>query len=159
MKKTEKLISALATITLGVLLLILQGGIVSIIMTVLGVGLIVFGVIDLINKNFPHAVVKIVCGVVIIICGWVIVSAVLYVLAGLLLIAGILLLYEKIRCGKKAETLLKTIIEYAIPVLCIVIGILLMFNQNNTVKLVFIFGGILTIIEGGLLLAGAVLDD
>ena len=101
MKKTEKLISALATITLGVLLIILQGSVVSILMTVLGVGAIVFGVIDLFNKNFPHAVVKIVCGVVIIICGWVIVSAVLYVLAGLLLIVGILLVYEKIRCGKR----------------------------------------------------------
>ncbi len=159
MKKTEKLVAALATIALGVLLIILKGGIISILMTVLGVGAIVFGVIDLFGKNFPHAVVKIVCGVVIIICGWVIVSAVLYVLAGLLLIAGILLIYEKIRSGKKGETLLKTIIEYALPVLCIVIGILLMFNQNNTVDLVFIFGGILTVIEGGLLLVSAVAED
>ena len=159
MKKTEKIILAAATIAFGVLLMILQGSIVSILMTVLGVGLIAFGVMDLINKNFPQAIVKLVCGLVIIICGWVIVSAVLYILAAVLLIAGILLIYEKIRCSKKGETLLKTLIEYAMPILCIVIGVLLMFNQGNTVNWVFIIGGILTVVEGGLLLVGAFTED
>ena len=159
MKKTEKIITAAATIAFGVLLMILQGSIVSILMTVLGVGLIAFGVMDLINKNFPLAVVKLVCGLVVIICGWVIVSAVLYILAAVLLIAGILLVYEKIRCSKKGETLLKTLIEYAMPILCIVIGVLLMFNQGNTVNWVFIIGGIFTVVEGGLLLVGAFTDD
>jgi hypothetical protein len=159
MKKTEKIITAAATIAFGVLLMILQGSIVSILMTVLGVGLIAFGVMDLINKNFPHAVVKLVCGLVVIICGWVIVSAVLYILAAVLLIAGILLIYEKIRCSKKGETLLKTLLEYAMPILCIVIGVLLMFNQGNTVNWVFIIGGIFTVVEGGLLLVGAFTDD
>ena len=95
----------------------------------------------------------------VIVCGWVIVEAVLYLVAGALLIAGILLLYEKIESRSRCDTLFYTLCEYAVPVVFLVIGTLLMFNQGNTVNWVFIFGGIFTIIEGGLLLVGALSDD
>ena len=95
MKKTEKIITALLTIALGVLLIVLRGKLVSILMTVVGVGLIAFGIMDLFDRLFPPAVIKLVVGLVVILCGWVIVGAVLYVVAALLIIAGILLLYEK----------------------------------------------------------------
>ena len=97
MKKTEKIVSALLTIALGVLLIVLKGSVISILMTVLGVGLIAFGLVDLCNRLIPPAVVKIVVGAIVILCGWVIVEAVLYVLAAALLIVGILLIYEKIK--------------------------------------------------------------
>ena len=97
MKKTEKIISALLTIALGVLLILLKGDVISILMTVLGLGLIAFGVVDFCNVLIPPAVIKTVVGAIVILCGWVIVEAVLYVLAAILLIAGILLLYDKIR--------------------------------------------------------------
>ena len=159
MKKTEKIISALLTIALGVLLIVLKGNIISILMTVLGVGLVVFGILDLINKLIPPAVTKIVVGVVVILCGWLIVSAVLYVLAALLLIAWILLLYEKIKNRVVCSTLWYTICEYAVPAVFLIIGSLLLFNQGNTVVWVFILSGIFTIVEGGLLLISAFGDD
>ena len=159
MKKTEKIISALASIVFGVLLIILRGDLISVLMTALGVGLIVIGVIDLINKQFPPAIVKAVCGVVVIVCGWVIVSAVLYILAGVLLIAGILLLYEQIKSKTPCGSIAKRICEFATPVILIVIGILLMFNQGNTMNWVFIIGGVLTVVEGGVLLTNALTED
>ena len=159
MKKSERLITALITIALGVLLIVLRGDLISILMTVVGLGLIAFGIMDLIDNRIPPAVVKLVGGVVVIVCGWVIVEAVLYLVAGALLIAGILLLYEKIKNHSRCATLFYTLCEYAVPVVFLVIGTLLMFNQGNTVKWVFIFGGIFTIIEGGLLLVGALGDD
>ena len=159
MKKSERLITALITIALGVLLIVLRGDLISILMTVVGLGLIALGVMDLIDNRIPPAVVKLVGGVVVIVCGWVIVEAVLYLVAGALLIAGILLLYEKIKSRSRCDTLFYTRCEYAVPVVFLVIGTLLMFNQGNTVNWVFIFGGIFTIIEGGLLLVGALSDD
>ena len=159
MKKSERLITALITIALGVLLIVLRGDLISILMTVVGLGLIAFGIMDLIDNRIPPAVIKLVGGVVVIVCGWVIVEAVLYLVAGALLIAGILLLYEKIKKHRRCDTLFYTLCEYAVPVVFLVIGTLLMFNQGNTVKWVFIFGGIFTIIEGGLLLVGALGDD
>ena len=91
MKKTEKIISALLTIALGVLLITLRGKFISILMTVLGLGLIAFAVLDLCNRLVPPAVIKAVVGIVIILCGWTIIEAVLYILAAILLVAGILL--------------------------------------------------------------------
>ncbi|MBE7067776.1 MAG: hypothetical protein E7381_00595 [Clostridiales bacterium] len=159
MKKTEKIISALFTITLGVLLITLRGRFISILMTVLGLGLIAFAVIDLFNRLIPPAVVKAVVGIVIILCGWTIIKAVLYVLGAILLVVGILLLYEKIKTRVRCATLWQTICQYAVPVLCFIIGLLFLFNQGNTIEWVFILSGILTIIEGGLVLATAVTED
>ena len=159
MKKTEKLISALLTIALGILLIVLKGGIISIMMTVLGVALLVFGVIDLVNRLIPPAVVKLVLGVVIIICGWAIVTAVLYLLAACLIVAGILLLYEKIKNRVSCASLWLTVCEYAVPAMLLVIGALLLFNQGNTVNWVFIISGIVTVVEGGLLLVNTLAED
>ena len=159
MKKTEKIVSALLTIALGVLLIVLKGSVVSILMTVLGVGLIAFGLVDLCNRLIPPAVVKIVVGAIVILCGWVIVEAVLYVLAAALLIVGILLLYEKIKSKTACPTLWQTVCEYAVPVVFILIGIFLLFNQGNTVDWVFILSGSFTIIEGGLLLVNGFYQD
>ena len=159
MKKTEKIIAALLTIALGVLLIALRGTLVSILMTVLGVGLIAFGVMDLFDRLVPPAVIKIVVGLVVILCGWVIVEAVLYVVAALLLIAGILLLYERIKRKPCCSAIVQTLCEYAAPAISLVIGPLLLFNQGNTVNWVFILSGAFTIVEGGLLLVGAFTGD
>ena len=159
MKKTDKIITALLTIALGVLLIVLRGKIVSILMTVLGFALVSFGVMDLFSRLFPPAVIKIVIGFVIVLCGWVIVEAVLYVVSALLIIAGVLLLYEKIRFRKICATLLVTLCEYAVPAVLLVIGTLLLFNNGGMAKWVYYFSGTFTVLAGGLLLVGAFFND
>lgn len=155
MTKTQKILSAVFTLLLGVMLIILRSEVISIAMTVLGVGCIALGFFDLIQKLIPPAVIKLVVGVIIIICGWVIVSAVLYILAGLLLIVGVLFLYEKIKNRVRCQTWYYTLCEYAVPILCIIIGTLLLFNQGNTVNWVFVVSGSVTVLEGALLLIDA----
>ena len=155
MTKIQKILSAVATVALGVMLIILRSEVISIAMTVFGVGSIVLGVFDLIEKRIPPAVIKLVVGFIVIVCGWVIVSAVLYVLAGILLIIGILFLYEKMKNRVRCRTWYYTLCEYAVPILCIVIGTLFLFNQGNSVNWVFIVSGSVTVIEGGLLLIDA----
>ena len=159
MKKTEKMISAFLTIALGILIIALRGDLIKILMAAVGIGLIAFGFLDLINKQITPAVIKLVIGTIVIICGLIIVEVVLYVVAALLLIAGILLLYEKIKKRVCGESLLQTLYEYAVPALFIVIGILLLFNQGNTMEWVFIVSGVVTVIEGGVLLVGAFMQD
>ena len=152
MNKSEKVISAIFTIALGVLLIVMKGEMISVFMTVFGVALIVLGVIELLQKNLSPAVVKIVFGGVIIFFGWTIVTAVVYILAAILLIVGILAMYDcvryKLKCLSKTEILL----ELAIPTLCILIGLSLFFNEWEWI---FVFVGVLTITEGGLILAAA----
>lgn len=149
MKKTEIIFSAIFTIAIGVLLMIMKGEMISVFMTILGVSLIIFGVIDLLRKNIPFAVVKIVVGSVVILFGWTIVSAVVYILATIVLIIGVLVLYDcvrfRLRCvyGKEALKILAT------PVVCILIGLILFFNKWDWV---FVLAGLFTVLEGGLLL-------
>ena len=159
MKTSEKIVSAIVTMALGVLLLVLKGEFISILMTVVGVSLIVLGVLDIFYRLVPPAVVKIVVGSLIILCGWVIVEVVLYIVAAILLIVGILMLYDKIKKKLYCRNILQTIIEFAVPALFILIGFMFLFHQGKAVNLVFVISGVLTIMEGGVLLANAILAE
>ena len=90
-KKSETIIASIVAMAIGILLIILRSSLIGIVMTVIGVALIGFGVIDLLQHQIPPAVIKMVIGAVIIVCGWVLVEAVLYILAALMLILGGLL--------------------------------------------------------------------
>ncbi len=159
MKTSEKIVSAIITMGLGVLLLILKGDFISILMTIAGVSLIVLGVLDIFRNFVPPAVVKIVVGALIILCGWVIVEVVLYIVAAILLIVGILLLYDKVKKKIYCRDLLHTICEYAVPALFIMIGFMFLFHQGKAVNLIFIISGILTLLEGGVLLFNALSEN
>ena len=159
MKKSEKIIASALIILLGVLFIVLQDAFIGLLMTVLGVGLIAFGIVDLVNKLVPPAVVKMVSGLLVIVCGWVLVEAVLYILSGVLLVFGILLLYQKIKLRICGVTFWQTVLEYATPVIIILIGILLLFHRAEFVNLVFVVSGILVFVEGGLLLVEALLEE
>ena len=159
MKRTDKIIAAVLTMVVGILLIAMQDKFIGLLMSIAGACLIVLGVVDLCHRYVPPAVVKIVSGILIIVCGWVLVEAILYILAALLLIAGILLLYDKIRKRIRCDTVWQTVLEYALPSVCILIGGLLLFHQAITVEIIFIVAGSLTLIEGGLLLAEVFIDE
>lgn len=159
MNKTEKIIAAVATMVFGVLLIVLQDSFIGLLMTIAGICLIVWGVLDLIHRLIPPAVVKIVAAVLIIVCGWALVAAVLYIVAALLLIAGILMIYEKIKKRVYCSKWYLTVLEYSVPALFVIMGLLLLFHQTVTLEVIFIICGILTVIDGGLLLAEAFMED
>ena len=155
MKKTEKVVVALLTLLLGIALLILRGSLISVLMSVVGILFIAFGIIQWIKGQIVLAVIKAVIGIVLIICGWTVVSAVLYVLAAAVMITGILLLYEQLKNQGCGATLLQKIAAFAYPIVCILIGFFLLFNNGNEEQWVFIVSGSLTVLEGGLLLLSA----
>lgn len=155
MKKTEKIVVALLTLLLGIALLILRGSLISVLMSVVGIVFIAFGIIQWIKGQIVLAIIKAVIGIVLIICGWTVVSAVLYVLAAAVMITGILLLYEQLKNQGCGATLLQKIAAFAYPIVCILIGFFLLFNNDNEAQWVFIFSGSLTVLEGGLLLLSA----
>lgn len=149
MNKSEKVITAIFTIAIGVLLIIMKGEMISVLMTVLGVSLMVLGLIDLLKKNIPLATVKLVVASVVILFGWTIVSAVVYIIAGLVLIVGILTLYDAIRFRLHCLRGVEALKLLAPSIVCIAIGLILFFNKWNWV---FVVAGLCTIVEGGLLL-------
>ena len=152
MKKSEKITAAILTMVVGVLLILMKDNFIGVLMSVIGLGLIVFGIVDVIENAIPPAVIKIVGGVLTIVCGWWLVEAVLYVLSAVLLICGILLLYDKIKRKIWCDSFLTAVCEYAVSVVCIAVGILLLFHQNLTVNFIFVSSGLLTLIVGGIML-------
>lgn len=155
MKTSEKLISALLTILLGVLFMVMKSDVVRVAMTILGIALIVIGILNLVDKYVAPAVVKIVLGALIVLCGWRIVEAVLYIVAALLLIYGILDLYMRSKAGIKVVNF-NSLLFYAKPILMILLAILLFFNKLNGI---FIVAGICAVLEGALMLVDAVKKD
>ena len=155
MKKTERIIAAILTMAIGILLIAMQDKFIGLLMSIVGACLIVLGVVDLCHRYVPPAVVKMVSGILIIVCGWVLVEAVLYIIAAMLLIAGILLLYDKIKKRISCDTLFKTILAYALPSVFIAIGCLLLFHQAFAMEIIFVITGILTLLDGAILLLEA----
>ncbi|MBQ8428712.1 MAG: DUF308 domain-containing protein [Clostridia bacterium] len=152
MKKTEKIIAAVLTMVVGVLLIVMRDNFIGVLMSVIGLGLIVFGVVDIIDGCIPPAVVKMVGGLLVVICGWVVVEAVLYLLSAITLICGILLLYDKIKRKECGATWWNTVLSYAPSAICIAIGFLLLFHRNLTSAFIFVSCGMLALVEGGILL-------
>lgn len=152
---SDKMIEGALTILLGILFLILQGEVIKVAMTILGVVLIVMAVLDLLDHQTFPAIVKAVFGVVVLIFGLALTTAALYVLAAVLLIWGIYELYAKLKIHLKGNSVGLTVMLYIAPVLNIVLGLLLLFNQSGTVAWVFIVVGVLLIIDGVMLLCDA----
>lgn len=159
MTKTEKCIVAALTLVLGVLLIAFRENVIKIAVSAIGLFFIALGVRDFFNKSFPPAVIKAVTGIVIILFGIFAVQAVLYLLAGVLLIAGTLLLYERFKSRAYCVSTWQKVLSYALPAICIFIGILLLFNGGNTATWVFVVGGVFVVAEGGLLLIDALVGD
>ena len=151
----NQLIEGALTILLGILFLILQDKVITVAMTILGVVLIVLAVLDLLDHQTFPAIVKAVFGVVVLIFGWAITTAALYLLAAVLLIWGIYELYAKLKVHLKGNSVWLTVMLYIAPILNILLGLLLLFNQNGTVAWVFIVTGVLLIVDGVMLLCSA----
>lgn len=147
-------VTAAALIALGLLFIIFKGGIISIAMSIIGVSLIVWGVVNLINKLVTLGVVKIVFGVLVLAAGWLFVTLALYVLGACLLAWGI---SELIRLSKKKikKLTLPVILRIAQPVIYILVALTLFFNQGGAISWMFIVSGIFLVIDGVVALVGA----
>lgn len=158
-KKSETIIASIVAMAIGILLIILRSSLIGIVMTAIGIALIGFGIIDLLQHQIPPAVIKMVIGAVIIVCGWVLVEAVLYILAALMLILGGLLLYDKLKNRVHYQKMWMALLDYALPAGLLLIGALLLFNQTAARDVILVICGILTTIEGAVTLINALTDD
>ncbi len=159
MKKSERILAAVVLVAIGILFIILQDDFIGVLMTIVGVSLAAFGVVDICGRRTPQGIIKIVSGGLLVLAGWLIVEAVLYILAGVLLVVGILLLYDRLKNHFRCNGFWRAFCRYATPVVCIAIGILLLFHQEPIVGFVCVASGLLTALEGGLLLLQVFLDE
>lgn len=142
MKTSANFFISLLTIVIGVLFAVMQGGVISIAMTVLGVGLIIWAVMDLLEKDYVPCAIKAIIGAVVITCGWLIADVMLFVFAGLLLIYAVYQLYLLIKNNKRKA------VKFIEPVLYLAIAVLLLFAKGEFLNTIFLIAGIALIVEG-----------
>ena len=146
MLKSNKLISAILTVVLGLLFIVMKGGVISIAMTVFGVALIVMGILDVLKQNVVPGVVRAAIGVLVILLGWLLVKVAMIILGVVLIAYGVLQVLEILKEKGNKKSVVEMLLQYAQPAINIVIGICLLFG--NAVDWICIIAGVIFLIQG-----------
>lgn len=152
MKKTSQLISALMTLAIGILFVILKAQVVGICITVLGVALIVTAVLDLIKKSIVSGIVKALLAAAVLIIGWLLLDLALVILGIVLLVYGVLEIFKTIVAAVKDKNIgaLGIVLGLIEPIICVVASVFLITNTGSAIAWTVIVAGILLIIDGAL---------
>lgn len=148
MKNRNKMIAAVVAIVVGVMFIVMKGEVISLALTLLGVGAIVMGILDMVKQDTKNGIIKLICGAVIITCGWLFVNIALTVIAVLLIVYCIANLASNLKIDGYAMSGVQMVRTYFKPVTGLIAGICLLFNRGGTVAWVFVLTGILFIANG-----------
>ena len=142
--KYDKLISAICTIALGVLLCIFKQTMLQITITIMGILVMVLGILDITRrKDYPMGTIKIIIGVLAIIFAWLIVSITFIVLGIILIVYGVFLL---VNLFKDRLPRLPFMIGLINALVIVGVGVCCFFAES--VALMFMVIGIIFIVEG-----------
>lgn len=138
--KNSELLSSLILVLVGLLLVIFRTSVLQWAMTAVGAVFAVFGVLDLLKKNWVNGGVSIAIGAAIIIFGWALTEVVLIVLGVLIALKSLVSLYEVLKNKKK------NVPEIIYAAAGVLLGVLLAFG--NLVSALVLIAGILLIVDG-----------
>ncbi len=155
--QSNKLLTSVITIVLGVLLMVWKTSIISIAITLFGVYLIILGILDLVNKkDETTAIIKLIVGVAAILLAWLLTAVAVITLGVILMLHGITLILDIIKSNKQVKGLVPTIMLWAVPVISIVAGLFIAFGSG--MDWAFIVVGVIVIIEGMISLVQALTE-
>ena len=152
--KGGSFVTAAGLIALGLLFILFKGEVISIAMSIIGISLIVWGVVNLANKLVTLGTIKIVLGAFVLLAGWLLVTLALYVLGACLLVWGISDLYRLSKVKIKKVTL-PVALHIAQPIIYILVALTLFFNQGGALSWMFTVSGIFLLVDGVVALIGA----
>ena len=153
MKNTNKMITAVVAIIVGILFIAMKGEVISLAMTALGIAAVVMGVLDITKSESKGGVIKIVVGALIITFGWLFTSVMLYIIAALMIIYCIGNLVASLKTDGYPMSTVQAIRTYAKPIVGLVAGVCLLLNQGGTVSWAFVIAGIIFVTEGIMMLS------
>lgn len=160
MTKASQFVSALMTLILGVLFVILKGSVVGTALTIFGVVLIIAAVLELIRVKIASGIIKAILGIAVLVFGWILLDIALLVIGIVLIAFGALELIKRIvALFKKSKTkLLGKILGFISPIFSIIAGYFLITSSGQMIDWAIIVGGVLLIINGVLALVEALLS-
>ncbi len=153
MKNTNKMITAVVAIIVGILFIAMKGEVISLAMTALGIAAVVMGILDITKSESKGGVIKLVVGALIITFGWLFTSVMLYIIAALMIIYCIGNLVASLKTDGYPMSTVQAIRTYAKPVIGLVAGACLLLNQGRTVSWAFVIAGIVFVAEGIMMLS------
>ena len=161
MKKISSLTSAIIMLVLGILFTVLRGEVVGACITVLGVALIIFAVVEFIRGYTADAIVKSVLGLAVLLIGWLLIELAIFVIGLVLAAYGIYELVsiatELSRRRTKPE-LSRIFVMLAEPLVCAFVGLFLMFSRGNALSTAILISGIILIVDSVIALVNIILN-
>lgn len=142
----NNIVNAIVYGVIGLLLIILKGGSLGILMTVVGALLCVMGVMDIAKgKDAIKGIVELICGVAIIVLGWLVADIVLLVFGIVLIVRSAMELIKNYKNGFAAN--LSSIVS-------LVIGILLVVAKWALMDVLCIVAGVIFLVDAVLMFVG-----
>ena len=155
MNQKGNVASAIGSILLGILLIIMKGKIITAAITILAVFVIIGAIADFMAGLTNIGIMKAVAGVCILVFGWIFASLAFYILAAGIIVMGLLQISAIKKTMPVNLTAGERFQEYFKPGLMVVAGACLLFNQSGTIAWAFIATGVLLVINGLMTLIGA----
>lgn len=144
--KSQTTVAGFFYIVFGILCIVFRSRILSFAAICAGIALAAYGIYEIVKGMIDTGIVLLAFGVLILVTGWFFISALLYVLAVVLIIVGAQGLYHFFKNRAVNDSILRP--EGMRPIILMVCGILLLFNQGGTVQVIFIIFGVLLIAAG-----------
>lgn len=135
-------VTAIAYIVAGICFCIFKAGVLSWIMTIVGLLLIVQGIMRLVRNDQTQGIVYVVVGAVILIGGWLFVKVAMLILGAVLVCGAVMSL-----AGQKNP---KGTASLVYDILTLVMGVCLMISPWAMIDWFFVIIGVLFVIKGAL---------
>lgn len=143
----KKLIGAISCIA-GILFMVMKGEIISITLTLLGVGAIVLGIMDFTGHKMASGFIKVISGATITLLGWAFVHIALTIISLILITYGLFQLISNLKLDGYELSGRQMMRTYGKPICGIVAGSCLLLNRGGTVDSVFVLVGIVFVANG-----------
>ncbi len=147
MLKSNKLISAILTIVLGLLFIVFKGSVIELAITIFGVAFIVMGIMDILKKDIVGGVIRAAIGALVILLGWLLLKVALIVLGVVLIAYGVLQTFEILQGKSRRKSVKALLIQYAQPALNVLVGLCLLFAYE-AMNVMCIVVGVIFLLEG-----------
>lgn len=140
--------SGLFSIIMGVMIALLRGSILSLLITVVGIGFILSGLAFGLKNISKFSIVKVLIGICTIAFGNTFINLSMYILGISLIVLGIFQFSSAVGMCKKHSQNRYMLTSYIRPVLTLAAGVCITFNPMGSVETLFLICGILLIAGG-----------
>lgn len=142
MKKDSQWLMRVGMIVLGLLFVVKRSGVIHTAMMLIAAVLLLSAILDFTKKQRNSGIIKAVIAVGVVVFGWLFVELALYLIAVLLVLYGITQLVQTAKQKPNGN------LPYAVPLLSLLAGGCLLFNQGGTVDWIFVVAGLVLIVQG-----------